>query len=71
MKMWVQSLTSLSGLRICRCNKLQRRLKMHLQHSVAVPVVQTSAVALIQSLVWELPHAPGAGVKKRRKEGLC
>ena len=38
MKMWVQSLAWLNGLRIQRCRKLQCRLQMWLRSGVAVAV---------------------------------
>ena len=39
MKLWVQSLALLSGLRIWRCHELQCRLQMHLGPDAAVAVV--------------------------------
>ena len=42
MRMPVRSLASLSGLRICRCRELWRRLKMWLRSGVAVAVAKAS-----------------------------
>ena len=49
MRLWVQSLASLSGLRIWCCHELCCRL---------------AAVALIGSLAWEPPYAMGVALKK-------
>ena len=56
--MWVQSLASLSGLRIWCCHELWCR---------------AAAVALIRPLAWEPPYAVGAALKKtkRLKEKSC
>ena len=53
MRLWVQSLASLSGLRIRRCRELWRR---------------SAAVALIQPLAWEFPYAAGAALKSKNKK---
>ena len=50
-RMQVQSLASLSGLRIWRCGELWCR---------------PAATAPIQSLVWELPYAAGAALKQQK-----
>ena len=51
MRMWVQSLTSLSGLRIQHCHELGCRL---------------AAVALIQLLAWEVPYDAGVALKSKK-----
>ena len=58
--MQVQSLASLSVLRIQHCHKLRCKLQMWLGSVVAA--------ALIQSLAWELPYATGAALKKKNKQ---
>ena len=68
MRMWVQSLASLSGLRILRwvsCGVVRR-------HSLD-PVwfwlwLWLAAVALIRPLAWELPYAEGATLKSRERK---
>ena len=68
-RIWVQSLASLSGLRIQRCHELQCRSQMRLQSGIAVAVVQNKATALIRSLAWEPPYAiDGAAKRKKKKE---
>ena len=76
MKMWVQSLASLSGLRIQYCRKLQLSLQRWLRFGVAVAWAPTAA--LIGPLARELPYAAGAKEKKelnpefiRKKRVLC
>ena len=61
MKLWVESLASLSGLRIWHCNELWYRLLwLWLWYRLA-------AAALIQSLAQEPSHAAGADLKKKKK----
>ena len=60
MKMWVQSLVVLSGLRIQCYHELCCRLQTRqLRSCVAV------AVAPILSLPWELPQAVGTALKSK------
>ena len=66
--MQVQSLASLSELRIRGCCKLQYRLQIKLILGVAVAVAQASAAALIRSLSWEHPYATDVAVKEKRKK---
>ena len=40
---------------------------MQLRSSVAVAVVWAPDAAPIQPLAWELPHAAGAAVKRKKK----
>ena len=53
MRLQVQSLASLSGLRIWCCHVLWCRL---------------AAVAPVRPLAWELPYAAGAARKERERE---
>ena len=54
-RMWVQSLASLSELGIRRCHEM-----LWLWHRLA-------AVAPIGPLAWELPHAMGAVLKRKKR----
>ena len=56
MRFQVQSLASLSGLRIWHCCELCCSLL---------------ATALIRPLAWEPPHAMGAALKKTKKRVDC
>ena len=51
MRIWVQSLASLSGLRIQHCCELWCR---------------PAAAAPIRPLAWELPYAEGAALEKTK-----
>ena len=53
MRLWVQSLASLSGLTIWCCHELWYRL---------------AAVAPITLLAWESPYAMGVALKKKKEE---
>ena len=53
MRRYVQSLASLSGLRIRHCHK---------------PWCRSSAASLIPPLSRELPYAPGAALKRKKKK---
>ena len=53
MRMRVQSLALLNGLRIRHCHELWHR---------------SAATALIQPLAWELTYAAGAALKKQKKK---
>ena len=63
MRMQVQSLASLSGLRIWRCRE---------QHSSDPALLwlrcKPAAAALIQPLVWKLPYAAGVTLKRPKKK---
>ena len=68
MRMRIQSLASLSGLRIRRCSKLQYRWQMWLRSGIAVAVGKLAAAALIRLLAWELPYAEGVALKRINKQ---
>ena len=82
MRMWVQSLALLSGLRIWRCHNLQCTNAPRIlcccgcvigcRHSSDLALLwmwrRLAAAALIQPLAWELPYATGVAVKRRKKE---
>ena len=66
--MKVQSLASLSGLRIQHCCKLWHRSQMQLRSGIAVAVLKTCSVGLIhRPRAWELLYAAGAAPPKKRK----
>ena len=67
MRLWVQSLASLSGLRIWRGCELGCRLQIQLGSCVAVAVVYVGAVARIRPLAWEPPYAVGVALKGLNK----
>ena len=81
MKMRVQSLVSLTGLRIWHCHKLQHRLKMWLgsvgcgigcrfdQNPVWLWHGQAAA-APIRPLARKLPYAAGATLKKKKNSKI-
>ena len=54
----------LSGSEIQRCSELWCRSQMQLRSRIAV------AVALIQPLAWELPHATGTALKSKKKKKI-
>ena len=70
MKMQVQSLISLSGLRIGCYSELLCRPHIRLRSSVAVAMaaIGWGLISPIQPLAWELPYAQGAAVKKKKKK---
>ena len=71
MRMQVQSLASLSGLRIWHCCKLQQRLQMQfgLLWLWCGPVAASPILSLawVLSLAWEFPYATGVALKKKKK----
>ena len=66
--MWIQSLTSLNGLRIQHCHKLRHRLQLWLRSGVVGAVAQATAEALIQPLAWEPSYAIVVAIKGRGKK---
>ena len=62
MRLHVQSLASLSELRIQHYSELWCRSQMQLRSDVAV----AAGVALIKPLAWEPPYAMGTALKKRK-----
>ena len=68
MRMRVQSLALLSGLKIQHCHKLWYRLQIRLGSSVAVAVAQPAAAAPIPLQAQELLYAAGVALKKKKKE---
>ena len=63
VRMQVQSLSPLSGLRIWHCPRLWHRSQMRLVFGVAV-----AAALLRLFLAWELPCTTGVALKKEKKK---
>ena len=70
MRLWVQSLASLSGLRIWRCHELWCRLQTRLGSGIAVAVVQAHGYSsdLIPSLGTSTCHGCGPKNQKKKKK---
>ena len=65
----VQSLASLSGLRIPSCHKLWRRSQMLLRDLLLLWLrCRQTAAPLIRPLVWKLPYTTGAAIKRKKKD---
>ena len=81
MRLWVQSLALLSGLRIWRCRELWRRSQTRLGSGVAVALAllwlwhRPVATAQIRPLAWEPPYTMGVALKekkeRKRERGNC
>ena len=72
MRMWVQSLASLSGLKSRHCHELWCRFQMWLGSCVAVAMVQATAVATINppSLETSICHRCGPENTKKKKKSM-
>jgi len=70
MRLWVQSLALLSGLRIRRCHELCYRLQTWLRSCIAVAVAKASGYSSDLTPSWEPPYAMGAAqeMAKRQKK---
>jgi len=68
MRMRVQSLASLSGLRIQHYLELQCRPQMLLGSGITVVGCRLAAAALIQLLAQEFPYTAGAVLKRKTKQ---
>ena len=66
MRLHVQSLASLSGLRIWHCHGLWQRSKIQLGSCIAVVWYSVAATAPVGPLAWELPYAMGVALKKKK-----
>ena len=68
MRMWVQSLASLSGLRIrCCCDICGAGHRCSLDPMLLWLWHGPEDAAPIQPLAWELPHAADAAIKSKKK----
>ena len=65
MRIQVQSLASLSGLRMQHGHELWCRLQTQLKSGVTVAVARLAALAPIRPLAWEHPYA-ACGPKKKK-----
>ena len=67
MRLWVQSLALLSGLRIWRCHELWCVVghRQGLDLALLWLWCRPGATAPIRSLAWEPPYVPGAALKKK------
>ena len=63
MRLRIQPLALLSGLRIRCCHELWCRFQTQLGSCVAVTVAKARSLAPIQPLAWEPPHATGVALK--------
>ena len=70
MRMWVQSLASISELRIQHCYKLQHRSQIWLRYLLLWLWCRLAAAALIQPLAQEFAYAAGATQKRKKKNTL-
>ena len=68
--MWlqVQSLASLSGLRIWRCHGLWCGLQTRLEFDVAVAVAVAGSCSSDRPPAWEPLYAAGAALKRKKKK---
>ena len=62
IRMWLQSLTSLSGLRICNCHELWCRLQTQLES-----VLLWLWCRPMRPLDWEFPYAAGEALRGKKK----
>ena len=68
MRIRVQSLTLLSGLRIWCCCELWYRLHMLLSPALLWLWCRLAAAAPIRPLAWEPPYVVSVGLKKKKKK---
>ena len=67
---WVRSLASLSGLRISCCYELWCSCRRGLDPVLLWLWCRPAAIALIQPLAWELPHAASAAPPPPKKQDV-
>ena len=66
MRLRVQSLASLSGLKIKHCHELWCRLQTWLRSQVVWLWHRLEATAPIRPLTWEPPYASGTALKRQK-----
>ena len=71
MRLQVQSLASLSELRIWRCCGLWCRLEMRLGSRIAMAVASAGSCGSESTPAWELPCAVDSALKKKKAEEIC
>ena len=64
----LQSMASLSGLRIWHCPEVWCRLPWGLDPTSLWPWSRLASVALIWPLAWELPYTTAAAIKRKTKQ---
>ena len=67
MRLQVQSLASISGLRIRRCHELWCGSQTRLRSGVAWLWCRPAATAPIRPVAWEPPHAAGVALEKAER----
>ena len=70
MRMWVQSLTSLSGLSIWHCLELCVGHRWGSDPAMLWLWHQPAATAPIRPLAWEPPYAVGVALKRQKKRHI-
>ena len=70
MRLQVQSLASLSELRIWHCLELWRRSQMRLGLVLLRLWYRLATTTLSRPLAWEPPCAMGAALKNKKKKGF-
>ena len=72
MRLWVQSLASLSGLRILCCRELSCGVGGRPGSDPALlwPWHRPAAVALLRPLAWEPPYGVGAVLESKKKKKM-
>ena len=68
MRLWIQSLASISGLRSQCCHEMWCRSQAWIGSLVAVAVAQAAAVAPTQPLAREPPYTTGPALKSKKKK---
>ena len=68
MRMQVQSLALLNGLRVQHCHELWCRSQTWLLLVLLWLWYRLAATALTQPLAWELPYAAGVALKVKKKK---
>ena len=71
LRMWVQSLALLSGLRIWHCHELSCRSQMRSDLALLWLWRRPVVAALIRPLAWECPYAAGAALIRKKKKIYC
>ena len=68
MRLRVQSLALLSGLRILCCCELQCSPQIWLRSHISVALCRSAAIAPIKPLAWELPYDKGMALKRQQNK---
>ena len=68
MRLWVQSLASLSGLRILHCHELWYKSQTQLGPVLLWLWHRPAATVQIRPLAWEPPYAANVALEKDQKK---